>query len=540
MLRRRSLQMRWLGIVLGMGLLLYLPARPAAAHPLGNFTINRYSRLEFAAGAVQITYVVDFAEIPTFQQLKRLDPDGDGALAAAAAAYLDAELPALVGGLRLTVGERALPLAVRERSATILPGQGGLPTLRLEVRLLADLPAGWQRAGTGTYTDRNYQDRLGWREIVVRGGPGVAIAGSSAPADDLSNELRQYPEDLLSSPLARSEATFALVPEAGPAASDTGGRAAQRVRDNRAFGGGRATDRVASLIAIERLTPTVVLIALLLALCWGAAHALTPGHGKAVVAAYLVGARGTARHAAFLGLTVTLTHTIGVFALGLVTLYLSRYLLPETLYPWLNVVSGMLVVAIGLTLARQRLRGLFAGDGRPHAHHHDHHDHHGHGYDRAHFQAHDGYAHTHADGDHVHAHDQSHGHRHDGHPHAHGGPGHSHLPPGADGSRVTWRSLLALGVSGGLVPCPSALVLLLSAISLDRLEFGMVLVLAFSAGLALVLTGIGLVCVYARQRFARVSFEPRIPRLLPVTSALAIALAGLLIVLGALRQAGVV
>ncbi len=124
--------------------------------------------------------------------------------------------------------------------------------------------------------------------------------------------------------------------------------------------------------------------------------------------------------------------------------------------------------------------------------------------------------------------------------HTHDGHTHSHAPPGADGSRVTWRSLVALGVSGGLVPCPSALVLLLSAISLGRLEFGMVLVVAFSVGLALVLTGIGLLLVYARRLFERFTLAPRVPRFLPVASALGITLAGLAIVLGALRQAGVV
>lgn len=504
-----------------------------AAHPLGNFTINRYSRLEFADGAARISYVLDFAEIPTFQQIKRLDPDGDGALAEAeAVAYLDAELPGVVKNLHLVVGGKELPLTVRERSAVVLPGQGELPILRVEARLLADLPKGWQGTGTASYTDQNYRDRLGWREIVIRGGPGIAIENSSAPAVDLSNELRQYPEDMLASPLARSEATFTLVPGNGPGANDTSGQAAERVQANQAANSGRATSGVASLIRIDRLTPSVILVSLLAALFWGAAHALSPGHGKSVVAAYLVGSRGTARHAAFLGLTVTLTHTIGVFALGAVTLYLSRYLLPEMLYPWLNVTSGLLVVAIGLTLARQRLRGALARTSVAGEHPHTHGDHR-----HDHDHAHDEHSHTHAHSEHAYTPSQSHP---DAHPHAHGGYPHSHLPPGADGSRVTWHSLLALGVSGGLVPCPSALVLLLGAISLGRLAFGMVLVLAFSAGLAIVLTAIGLLCVYARRLFARVSFEPRVPRFLPVASALAISLAGLAIVFNALGQLGIV
>jgi nickel/cobalt transporter (NicO) family protein len=267
------------------------------------------------------------------------------------------------------------------------------------------------------------------------------------------------------------------------------------------------TDRVAALVSVERLSSTVIALSMLAAFFWGAAHALTPGHGKAVVAAYLIGARGTARHAGILGLTVTLTHTAGVFILGAVTLYLSRYILPEVFYPWLNVASGVLVVLIGLALLYRHL------DKMPH----------------------DSKAgHTHAE--HTHPHDGEHSHVH--RTHSHGGHTHSHLP--ADGSKVTWRGLLALGVSGGLVPCPAALVLLLGAISLDRLGFGMLLVVAFSTGLAIVLTAIGLAMIYARKLFERFSFEARAPRLLPIVSASIITLAGLGIALGALGQTGIV
>ncbi len=461
----------------------------AGAHPLGNFTTNRYSRIDFSTDAVHITYVLDYAEVPTFQEMRFLDTDGDGALSdAETQAWLDARVPVIVRGLRLVVGDDVLPLAVERRSAGLLPGQGGLPILRLELDLTSRLPEGWTANGRGGYIDRNYQDRLGWREIVVRGGSGVAIGSSSVSATDVSDELRHYPEDMIGKPLDDAEATFTLAPGPAVAASDTAALAADRVRETQPT---RPTDRVATLITTADLTPWVVMLSVLLAMFWGAVHALSPGHGKTVVAAYLVGARGTARHAAFLGLTVTATHTAGVFALGLVTLYLSRYILPETLYPWLSVASGILVVAIGVTLFFQRLRG--GGH-----HHHDH--------------------------DHEHTHDH----------------GHSHLPLGSDGTPVTWRSLLALGVSGGLIPCPSALVLLLGAISLDRLGFGMVLVTAFSIGLAVVLTAIGLLLVYARRLFERASLAPQVPRILPALSALVVALAGVAIVVGALGQTGVV
>jgi len=175
-------------------ILVLLPFKEAEAHPLGNFTINHYSRLEFVDETVRITYVLDLAKIPTFQQMDRLDADGDAKLSdAEAAAYLDAELPALLEGLHLEVGEEALPLRVLSRSAAFVPGQGGLPTLRIEAKLLADLPEDWEDHGAGYYTDRNYEDRLGWREIVIKSGPGISIKRSTAPTADVSNELRSYP-----------------------------------------------------------------------------------------------------------------------------------------------------------------------------------------------------------------------------------------------------------------------------------------------------------------------------------------------------------
>ena len=220
---------------------------------------------------------------------------------------------------------------------------------------------------------------------------------------------------------------------------------------------------------------------MLVAFFWGAAHALTPGHGKTVVAAYLIGARGTARHAGILGLTVTLTHTAGVFALGAVTLYLSRYILPEVLYPWLSVVSGLLVVLIGLALLYRHLDKC-STTGRP-----------GITPRGAHTPA------CIANTPYAHSPRAAHTPNIARTPRAFSRRPYAQPPATADGSKITWRGLMALGVSGGLVPCPAALVLLLGAISLDRLGFGMVLVLVFSAGLAIVLTGIGLLMIYARS-----------------------------------------
>jgi nickel/cobalt exporter len=473
----------WLLACLALAVFASLFPREAQAHPLGNFTINHHSSLEFAGQNARITYVLDLAEIPTLQQVESLDADGDLS-GKESDAYLDARMPSLVEGLRLRVGDEVSPLEVVDRSAEYRPGQGGLPTLRIKANLLAELPKNWR--GQAHYADNTYENRLGWREIVVRGGDGIAIEKSTVPTTSVSNELRSYPKDMLASPLDVREATFTLAPGDGSVGNETAGRTAEQVGTS--VGG--MTERVAGLVSVGRLSAAVVALSMLAACFWGAAHALTPGHGKAVVAAYLIGARGTARHAGILGLTVTLTHTAGVFILGAVTLFLSRYILPEVLYPWLSVASGMLVVVIGASLLYRRLNT------RPH--------------------------------------DNKAEHTHDAHVHH----SHDHVP--ADGSKITWRGLMALGVSGGLVPCPAALVLLLGAISLDRLGFGMVLVVAFSAGLAIVLTGIGLIMIYARKLFERSSFEAKVPRLLPVASASVITLAGLGIALAALRQIGIV
>ncbi|TMM30117.1 MAG: hypothetical protein E6F93_09735 [Actinobacteria bacterium] len=166
----------------------------------------------------------------------------------------------------------------------------------------------------------------------------------------------------------------------------------------------------------------------------------------------------------------------------MVTLALSQFIVPDQLYPWLNLVSGVLVVAIGATVFRSRFR---------------------------------------------HRHPHTHGPGHDHHGHA-SGPG-----PETGPSR---GSLIAVGISGGLLPCPSALVVLLAAISLHRVAFGMLLIVAFSAGLALSITGIGLVAVFAKQIFKRASFDGRLVRLLPAASALVILAAGLAMTVRALPK----
>ncbi|MGH9768041.1 MAG: hypothetical protein ACREAB_11450 [Blastocatellia bacterium] len=463
----------------------------ALAHPLGNFTINHFVRIETGAERARIRYVVDLAEVPTFQESQKADLDSDGNLSDAELnGYLDQVTPGYLIGLKLTADGAPVALRLTGKSIGRLPGAAGLFTLRI----VYDLAGEFSVANVTPrlrFENANTADRAGWREIVVAPASGVSVFDSTAYGSGVTDELRAYPEDMLMAPLNERVAEWSVTVGALPANAKP-----LTLRDGKPVVAAR--DRFAELIAAPNLTPGVILIGLLLAFLWGGMHAMSPGHGKTVVGAYLIGSRGTVGHAAFLGATVTITHTVGVFALGLITLLASRYVVPEKLYPVLSFVSGAVVVAIGLSLFTRRLRALLG----------------------------------------VAAHDQDHRH-HDHHGHVHGTAEHKHLPPGADGSDITWRSLLALGVSGGIMPCPSALVVMLAAISLNRVGYGLVLIVAFSLGLASVLTAVGLAFVYGGKLLARVPSSGKLMRALPVVSASVIAILGAVICYQALRQAGV-
>jgi len=453
-------------------------AASAAAHPLGNFTINRYSRIEPSGDRIYVLYVLDLAEIPTFQAKPTVAAEGEAVYAARTTASLGRHLV-------LSAEGRRLPLRPLRHVLAFPPGQAGLHTTRLEAVFVSPPVAGPTDV---QYRDENFPGRIGWKEIVVQAGAGARLVSSSAPGKSISDELLAYPKNLLQSPLDVTAAHLRLEPGSGagtpPSLRD------RKTLEQRAGVRAVSDSGFAALISHNRLGVWFVLGSLFVAFFWGAAHALSPGHGKSIVAAYLVGSRGTARHAALLGLTVTVTHTIGVFSLGLITLSLSQFIVPDQLYPWLNLVSALLIVSVGLSVLRWRFREWRGG---PAADTHDHR--------------------------HGHDHDHDHGHGH-----------HDHDPA------LGLRRLLGVGISGGIIPCPTALVVLLAAISLHRVGYGLVLILAFSLGLAAAMTGIGILAVSAKRVFRRVDFERGAIRLLPAISAVVVLALGLAMTFRALPK----
>lgn len=519
---------RYPTIIIAVISLFIVSSSIALAHPLGNFTVNRYNRLEISESQIRLTYVVDMAEIPAQQERPQIDTDGDGLFSQSELdAYLAKMLPLLQENLLLETDGIRQPWTLNQQELTFPEGQAGLLTMRLRLQFSSAVDTE-KGAPLITFWDNTFAQRLGWQEVIVQPTDSIELLTSTVPSTDLSNELTAYPSDWLQNPptVNRAEFQYRIV-GSGSTASSEGTTKSGSVPDSsipaeqfasadtgspNALGLG-GSDPFAELIRLTDLGPWTLFVALLAAFGWGAAHALSPGHGKTIVGAYLVGSRGTVKHALFLGLTTTITHTVGVFALGLVTLFASRYILPETLFPWLSLASGLLVVAIGLSMVWNWLAQFRKQQVGRHEHHHGHH----------HDESHE-HGHSHHTHDHGHAHDHTHTH---GGLHTHDGIHyHSHEVPGQDGQPITWRSLLALGVSGGLLPCPSALVVMLGAIALQRIGFGLLLIIAFSLGLAGVLTAFGLTLVYAGKFFARMPESARFLKAMPVASSLFITMVG--------------
>ncbi len=238
----------------------------------------------------------------------------------------------------------------------------------------------------------------------------------------------------------------------------------------------KATDAVSSFlntyIKSENVSFNLQVYALFTALILGAIHALTPGHGKAITAGYLVGSKGTLIHAVYLGVIITVTHTASVFILGAITLFLSAYIVPATIIKSLNLISGMLIVGFGLSLLLQRIKYLIEDRNILHEH------------------------------------------------------------TKLQNKPLTFKHLLAFGISGGIVPCVDALAILLVAVSLQKIIFGLLILLTFSIGLSAALTVSGMLAITAQkkvfQRFERLN---RIEHYLGIISAVVVTILGIILLI---------
>jgi nickel/cobalt transporter (NicO) family protein len=418
-------------------------APSAGAHPLGNFTVNRYSGIVIDSGSVRVRYVLDMAEIPTFQELSTIDSDADGvASETELGGWTASEVPAIGEDLALTVdGRRITLLPLAGASTVLLPGQGGLDTLRLEAEFEGSVPS----SGELAYEDRNIDDRIGWHEVTVTTGEGAGLSASTVPAASVSDELRAYPQDMLSSPLDIRSMSASYAPGAG-----RGGAAAAPPASTGVERPATETSPLASVLANRGIG--LMVLGMFAAVAFGAWHALLPGHGKTLMAAAMVGSGARLRQAVVVAAAVALMHTASVLALGLAVLGLERTFRPEALYPWLGVVSGLAAVAVGGYLVRIRWAVW-----RRRSHHHDH---------------------------------------------DHGRHGHEH-PDAGSVTVLGGRGLVALALAGGILPAPSALLALLASIQAHRVAYGLGLVLAFSAGLAGALLGVGAGALRARDAMAR-------------------------------------
>jgi len=500
--------MKALGKVSALLLEGVLLAGIAFAHPMGNLSVNHYVRLEPGAKGLQVTYVLDLAELPTFELTQNWNVARDAGKDVLEAKARD-QAREWVRQLSFTEDGKVLTPKIEATDLAIVDGAGNLPVFRITTKLHVSAAG-----GRVEYADHNYATRAGWREVVIKTGDGAEVSRASNGDTDMSMGLTSYPQDPTKAPPQNTTAWLEWKPVAGPVsqirkpvvvasapapaaipAPAPPPKVTEPARDVRppeaqAMGSVKRNDAISKILRMETISWPLLAALIGLSFWFGALHALEPGHGKTMVAAYLVGAKGTPKHAALLGGMVTFTHTISVFILGLVTMFLSRYIMPDRISKVLGIISGLSIVWIGAMLLWRRWRKL--------------------AHDRAH-QAHHHHGHPHSHGPLTHTHDNGHT--------------HSHVPDGD----ISMGGLMALGASGGLVPCPSALILLLSAISIGRVGLGMVLLVAFSLGLAIVLTATGMFVLYAKNLFPEHKRKDNaFFRVMPVVSAAAILLVGVL------------
>lgn len=491
-----------------IGLFLLISACPLYAHQPDK--LSQETRIFLDQPSITIGYKTTYGAIGAALTFGQADQNKDGRIS-------DKEQDVFLRQLYNKI-QKQLTLQVDEINRTPVYAGGQLKRTdrdHLITQLILQVPGDALKEGRHTlfFSDHNYKSSvLESMDYLVHAGPNSETIKSSREKFAVRWEFicqEGLPGDALL--------------ESGQKAEGVSG-------DNQRASEG---SRLSNLLGRDQLSVAFIMTALLIALGMGALHALSPGHGKAMVAAYLIGAKGTVKHAIILGGVVTLTHVSSVLLLGVVALTLSAYIMPQQLYPWLSAISGVMITLIGLWMLKSRLTGMAQGshdhhhhdhdDGAhdPHGHHHhddgahDHHDHH----DHAH--------HVHDDGGHHHAHNShSHGHGHS----------HSHLPKGD----ITLSSLITLGISGGMVPCPTALVVLLVAVSLQRIFFGLGLILSFSLGLAFVLIMLGILIVKSARIISRFRGESRLIQFLPVLSASVIIVIGSCMIVNALLSANII
>ncbi len=513
----------------------------ASAHPLGNFTINHYAGLAIARDAIHLDVVIDMAEIPAFQERQSMDTDEDGTVSDDEGdAWAATACASLAADLRLAAGGGALTPAVGAHALTFPAGAGGLSTLRLECGYAAALPAPLAGPETVTFSDGSYAERIGWREIVATG-DGVLVETHGLPATSPSRKLTAYPADLIAQPLDIRSATIDALPDpaASPAASAAslddapspavaaGGHAGSGpdggpgIDSPVAAVPGGVAGELPAIFQSTDLTPIVLLVSLVTAAALGAWHALTPGHGKTLMAAYLVGSRGTSVHAVGLGLSVAVAHTLGIVALALVIIGAQGILPPDVVVRATPVIAACSIVAIGgWMLIGEARRRRAAARARSAA---------------ATVAAAQACDHAHPivaarEHEHEHRHDHAHEPVPEVGEHRHGGVTHTHLP--APGATLSWRGLFVLGLAGGLIPSTSALLILLGSIAAGRPAFGLVLVVAFGLGMAAVMTGVGLAMVVARGRLDRMPRRSGLGRLataVPLLASIAVLALGVVL-----------
>lgn len=463
--------------------LIALAAGPAAlAHPLPNLRYDRAIHVRLSPGGVTVRYSVEMNDWTMVLDGKNLvtvkDTLGLTGSLGYATKYAEKKSPHIADGLRATLDGADLPFRV-ERPAAVEPQQDHL---RLTFHLRADWSPGAGAPHTFQFEDQNFEDRAGAVTLTLdRTGHRIDLVEVDEPTDLRGkSRLDLTPEDERRS--RRASAVFSVgqpaIPHPEPTAPEPTPAETPPSPKPTVFESVR--DRGLHALFDTNIGLGVML---LLAALFGAAHAFTPGHGKTMVAAYLVGERGTVKHASVLGLVATVAHTGSVIVLAVVIYTAYGNEPPASAQGWLTLIGGLLIAGVGLWLFLQRVRGradhvhLFSG------HDHQHHDH---------------------DNGQSHSHDHGH---------------HHHGPPPDVTSNFGWVRVILLGLGGGIIPCWDAVLLFLVALTRGKVGLAIPLLIAFSAGLAAVLIGLGITVVLANRAGGRRFGESRWFRGLPVVSA---------------------